>query len=296
MNMHQADEASMRIERIIARAAEKNPQAQGILAAFKPILTEKTCLLATLELPAVDCRPIDKERLSGGVPVLSQCDLFAVGDQAAAAALSLIAAIRNGMPQLVSELDGLEKEIKSDGTKLVGALRTYFRQPRETVEREAEAYRTAPAVIHIVLKYTTAVILQKRAEEIAALLNEFTWDKGYCPICGSLPAMAVIRDKEGQRCLHCSACAYEWRFSRVICPFCEKEAPDGMDFFFIDDRKQEAAFTCDSCKKYLITLNRSDNLNDYDVEVAALTLIHLDMIMQDKGFQPMTDMIWNAVS
>ena len=180
--------------------------------------------------------------------------------------------------------------------ELVETLRAYGRKPRETAEREAEAHRTAPAVVHLLLKYTAAVILQKRAEEIADLLKGFAWDKGYCPVCGAFPSMAVIRDKEGQRRLNCSTCAYEWRFSRVVCPFCEKEAPAGMDFFFIDDRRQDAAFSCDHCKRYLITLNRSDNLNDYDVEVASLTLIHLDMIMQDKGFQPMTDMIWNVFS
>jgi FdhE protein len=296
MNTQQADEAVARIERIVDQAAEKTPQAGEILSAFKPLLMDKTRLLSTLLLPAADYAGIDRQRLSSGVPVVSQCDLLAVGNQATETALSLIAAIREGMPQLAGELDILEKEIKRGGTKLVDTLRTYSEAPRETVERQAEACRTAPAVIHLLFKYTTAVILQKRAGEIVAFLKEFAWDKGYCPICGSFPAMAVIRDKEGQRWLHCSTCAYEWRFSRVVCPFCEKEAPAGMDFFFIDDRKQDAAFTCDHCRKYLITLNRSDNLNDYDVEVASLTLIHLDMIMQDKGFQPIADSIWNAFS
>ncbi len=294
MNTHHTDEAAARLERIIDQAAEKIPQARAIITAFKPILIEKARLLAKLSLPAADCTGIERERLYGGVPVVSQCDLFDVGNQAASAALTLIAAIREGMPQLTDELDVLEKEIGSEGMKLIETLRAYCRQPLETAEREAEACGTAPAVVHLLFRYTAAVILQRRAEETSALLKEFTWEKGYCPICGSLPAVAVIKDKEGQRWLHCSRCAYEWRFSRVICPFCEKESPAGMDFFYIDDRSQESAFSCDHCKKYLITLNRSDNLNDYDVEVAALALIHLDMIMQDKGFQPMTDMIWNV--
>ena len=41
-------------------------------------------------------------------------------------------------------------------------------------------------------------------------------------------------------------------------------------------------------QKYLITLNRVSDVYGQDLEAAAIGLTYLDMIMQDKGFTPMT--------
>ena len=120
------------------------------------------------------------------------------------------------------------------------------------------------------------------------------WEKGYCPVCGAHPTIAVIREKIPQRWLHCSRCGHEWRFSRMFCPGCEQESPSGLDYFYVEDRRQETAFTCNSCKRYLITLNQISDMGDHDRDVSAMSLIHLDLVMQEKGFTPMTWCEWNA--
>jgi FdhE protein len=80
----------------------------------------------------------------------------------------------------------------------------------------------------------------------------------------------------------------------VICPYCENEAQQGMNFFYVETRAQESAFTCDQCKRYLITLNRVSDLHEHDLDVSAISLTHMDIIMQEKGFIPMTVCEWNA--
>jgi FdhE protein len=292
--MKHADEAVSQKESIIANAIERYPHAREVLDAFKPIILESSRLLNTLALPKAEYGKTDKIRLQGGVPVIEQCLLFQSGDPAESIALSLIPAIGEGMPKLTAKLAKLEKHIKNGELKLAEAFHTHPSQSQEDIKRWAEAFHIQPAVINLLLRYVTMIILQKRAGEIAGFLGEFVWDKGYCPICSSFPAIAVLKDKSGRRWLHCLTCSHEWSFSRIACPYCENEAPAGMDFFFVDDRKQESAFVCDKCKKYLITLNRSDDFTDYDIEITAIALIHLDMIMQGKGFQPMANCIWNV--
>jgi FdhE protein len=292
--MKHADETVSQKERIIANAIERYPHAREVLDAFKPIILENARLLNTLELPKAEYERIDKIRLQGGVPVLSQCALLLSGDPMERIALSLIPAIGKGMPKLTDDLAKLKKHIKNGDLRLAEAFREYPRQVDAAIERWTEAFHIQPPVINLLLRYVTMIILQKRAGEIASFLGEFVWDKGYCPICSSFPAIAVLKDKSGRRWLHCLTCSHEWSFSRIACPYCENEAPAGMDFFFVDDRKQESAFVCDRCKKYLVTLNRSDDFTDYDIEVTAISLIHLDMIMQGKGFQPMANCIWNV--
>jgi FdhE protein len=67
-----------------------------------------------------------------------------------------------------------------------------------------------------------------------------------------------------------------------------------MDFFYVEKRAQEAAFSCDKCHRYLVTLNKVSDLNVHDLDVSALSLTHLDIIMQEKGFAPMVNCAWNT--
>jgi FdhE protein len=138
------------------------------------------------------------------------------------------------------------------------------------------------------------IVLQARSNGIGERIGEMGWEKGYCPICGAHPTIAVIREKIAQRWLHCSRCGHEWRYSRMLCPGCEQESPSGIDYFYVEDRRQETAFSCDACKRYLITLNQISDIGDYDRDVSAMSLIHLDLVMQEKGFTPMTRCEWNS--
>jgi FdhE protein len=104
----------------------------------------------------------------------------------------------------------------------------------------------------------------------------------------------MIKEKIAERWLHCSQCGYEWKFSRVICPYCEDEAYKETPFFFVEDKGNECAFACEKCKRYLITLTRMSDLIIRDLDISAISLTHLDIIMQEKGFQPMATCEWNV--
>jgi FdhE protein len=69
-----------------------------------------------------------------------------------------------------------------------------------------------------------------------------------------------------------------------------------MDYFYIEKKTQESAFVCDKCKKYLVTLYRAGNVFARDMDIGAISLIHMDMIMQEKGYEPMASCVWNVLS
>jgi FdhE protein len=140
----------------------------------------------------------------------------------------------------------------------------------------------------------TRVILEKRCKDWAGLIKDFTWDKGFCPICGAAPMVARIDDGIAKRWLHCSQCGNEWTFSRVICPSCENRDQKAMDYFFIEGKEQESTFVCTKCKHYLITLNKLSDLTEFHGEVTALSLVHLDVLMQEKDYLPMASTEWNT--
>lgn len=154
------------------------------------------------------------------------------------------------------------------------------------VRREALAF-----LAHCVVR----VALERQTRDWAGLLEGFAWDKGYCPICGGSPMLARIEEGIPRRWLYCSRCAHAWQFSRVICPACANDDQKSMTYYFVEDAAKESTFACDSCKHYLVTVNKVTELADFDADVAGLSLAHLDVLMQEKGYRPIADTAWNMV-
>lgn len=295
--MNGKDNGTRQLDEQIDRLIDKRPHSKNILLAFKPMLLEKSRILAGLTLSDADTGSIDILRLKGGVPVIQQTRLFLKNDPWLDLALAIIPAIREGLPAMKHEVDGLEEALKSKKIDLFD----YFDAPQDLAAAVVEGWEKEAGVSRnvsvLLLGMIGRIVLEKRAGHLIGFLKDKEWDKGYCPVCGSYPAVSIIHEKGAQRWLHCSDCGHEWRFSRVICPYCEHQAKqEGMNYFYVDGNDKEAAFICDTCKKYLITLNRLDNPGDNDPEVMAMGLSHLDALMQEKGFSPAKNCFWNRLS
>lgn len=287
------NEATARVEETLDYVAEQNPHSQAILDAFKTLMTERNRLRNDIDLKPVDTQFIDMERLKGGVPVIRQIPLFLPDDPGNAIALVLIPALAEGLPTLYADLDALKDHIVNGDIQINHYLLAFPDHGQEIIARWSKQFKIQETTLLLVVKQVTRVLLEKRAGKIVTAFPEFEWNKGCCPICGAFPAVSTIQEQTHQRWLHCADCGHEWRFSRVICPYCENEEPEGMTFFFVEDRKREMAFMCDKCNRYVITINRVDDISDYDLEIRAMGLVHLDMIMQEKGLTPMKDCTWN---
>lgn len=76
---------------------------------------------------------------------------------------------------------------------------------------------------------------------------------GFCPVCGHWPAMSYLVEKEGKKFMACLCCGSVWSFKRLKCSFCLTTDPDQLGFLNIQDDDTIAAYTCDSCRRYLKT-------------------------------------------
>jgi FdhE protein len=281
------------IDKMITQAMENFPHSREILSALKPAIMARIRIVGSLKLKDIDYRKIDQERLKGGIPIIKQTDLLTEDIPVHDIALAVIPGLKQGLQALAEELSLIEKQIIESNIDLHDYLRAYPEKAAKIVDEWASRFSVKPSTINILCATVVRIFLEKRATEIINHLQDIVWHKGYCPICGAFPSLSLIQEKGGQRWLHCSQCGHEWKFSRVICPYCEHEGQEGMTFFFVEDRNQESAIICDKCNKYLVTLNKVGDLDDRDFEVSAISLIHLDMIMQDKGYLPMTECAWN---
>ena len=286
------DERIAHIENLMDNTIERNPHCKDIVSAFRPVILERYRQVEKLTLQNMDALKIDKRKFKGGVPVIRQTTLFRDDDPWAEIALFLIPAMKLGFPNLLDDLERLEGIIKKENISIYDYFKSYPADGDTIVAGWASEFNINAAAVALLLRNITRLILEKRSQHIEWKWGN--WEKGYCPVCGTFPSIAMIKEKIAERWLHCSQCGYEWKFSRVICPYCEDKAYQEMPFFFVEDKGNDCAFACDKCKRYLITLTRMSDLIVRDLDISAISLTHLDIIMQDKGFQPMAACEWNV--
>lgn len=281
------------VKGIIDRELEKHPHHRALIEAFRPVFMARAGLFEHLKLGKTVPFTIDETRFRDGVPIAVQSSLFQSDDPWQEAVLTMVSAAKEGFPALTDDLSRFEDAVR-EGKIAVSDVFTADQAAGEPMLIAwAETFSIAPAAMSLVLQQAARVVLSIRGRAMAELLKDIPWEKGYCPICGTFPSMAIIGEKIGERRLHCSSCGHDWRFSRVICPYCEHEGQEGMNFFLIENKAQETAFTCDQCRRYLITLHRVSDINELDLDIVAMGLIHLDVIMQEKNFVPMAETYWN---
>lgn len=284
------------IEQIFERAIEQNPHAGQILKAFKPIIVKQRQLSSEAPLKGIDCSKISKEKLKAGVPAIRQIPLLGADQDLKQVTLQMAAAAKEGMPALAEGLDRFCDLIHQGKISPADYFHPGEGDKNNTAENWVKDLKITPSNASFLMNLVSRVILEQRADELTKALGSFDWEKGYCPVCGDFPSIALIEEEGGKRFLHCSSCGYDWRFTRVICPYCEFEGQQGMDYYYIENKTQESAFTCEKCKKYLVTLYRAGHLLARDMDVCAIALVHLDMIMQEKGYEPMTVCPWNSLA
>ena len=283
------------MDQIIERAVEQNPHSSNLLKAFGPILKRQRQLSESISMPKLNYSLVDKEKLRAGIPVIQQMKIFSPDDPLSEIALSLAAAVKEGMPKLAAEMDRLCELIQNGKLHLAEYFVDKSGGENQAKEHWGNDLNVSPSNASFLLSLVARVLLERRRIESTEALGALEWEKGYCPVCGEFPSIALIEEKGGKRFLHCSSCGQDWRFTRVVCPYCEKEAQQEMDYYYVENKTEESAFVCDQCKKYVVTLYRAGRLYARDMDISAISLVHLDMIMQEKGFEPMVACAWNVL-
>ncbi|WP_394699668.1 formate dehydrogenase accessory protein FdhE [uncultured Pseudodesulfovibrio sp.] len=111
---------------------------------------------------------------------------------------------------------------------------------------------------------------------------------GTCPICGSLPLISSLKEKEGFRHATCSFCRHEYRIKRIACPVCGEDDQKKLTFFTVDEEPGFRVDVCESCKTYIKTIDFR-NLDRIAVPVLDdLDSLALDYVAAGQGYKRAT--------
>ncbi|MGC9965553.1 MAG: formate dehydrogenase accessory protein FdhE [Syntrophobacteraceae bacterium] len=276
------------VKAALLKTGEENAHLKDILRAFGGIIIEQAQWKETL--PDQQCGEIgspDPALFSKGVPVTGRDRLIHLGAMWQTAVERLFPSLAEGFPKISEELGRLRTSIQ-DGSfapdLFLGAALGGREDEARAIARQAGF---DPGLLEFALVQAAKPVLEKRSEAYGALIEDLTWNEGYCPVCGSLPGLSLLRSKEGQRWLRCGFCGAEWRFLRMSCPCCEGLEPDDREVLFVEGREHERVEVCRKCNKYVVGMDVRSLFAEFIPEVAALTLLHLDVLARQRGFSPM---------
>ncbi len=271
---------------------QKRLQRLEKLAATKPTLnavcrfySELYQLFAAAEpflSVAVDLKAA-KPRQERGFPLLSGEMLQIDINPAQTFFSELLKVLRTHGQQGQDELATLQSALQADRLDLPLLLRATFERNREPLSAAAEAVQVQPALLEYCLTTTLGAALEHCREE--GLASEIkSWDHGYCPICGGLPAIAELSGEEGKKRLQCGLCGNHWAFHRLTCIHCGNTDHETLAYFTAEGETGCRVDICRKCSGYLKVVDSRERGEDLPLEIEDVATLHLDLLAAKEGF------------
>jgi FdhE protein len=124
------------------------------------------------------------------------------------------------------------------------------------------------------------VIGHASAPELQSALD--TWDHGYCPACGSWPAVAEVVG--GHRTLRCSFCAAAWELTSYACIYCGESGEAFVTAAPDEERKDRRVEVCSSCGGYLKTIDLAELSPFPLLSISDIETTDLDVAAMEHGY------------
>jgi FdhE protein len=109
------------------------------------------------------------------------------------------------------------------------------------------------------------------------------WNRGYCPACGSWPALAEVVG--GHRTLRCSFCSSAWELTTYACIYCEESGEKFVTAAPDEERKDRRLEVCSTCGGYLKTIDLSELSPFPLLSISDIETTDLDVAAMEHGYQ-----------
>jgi FdhE protein len=183
-----------------------------------------------------------------------------------------------------SGLAGAARTLSGQAGRVATLFAPFLKGQEPEVIAGAEEMGIEPRSLAFFLYHCLRPSLCECAAQLAAHLDpSLSGEQGYCPVCGSPPAIGWL-EGDGQRHLSCSFCWHMWPVNRAVCLFCGNRSQEGLLYLYSEEEKEYRIDACGSCRKYLKTVDtRVLNRQVYPAleQVASL---HLDLKAAEEGY------------
>ena len=140
-------------------------------------------------------------------------------------------------------------------------------------------------LVQTIIQATLQPFLSSYANALSASFDHENWRRGYCPVCGGSPDMAVLKPEYGARWLLCSRCDTEWLFQRLECPYCGNQNQNALAYF-TDDKGLYRLYVCEQCRTYIKAIDLRHAEGEVFLPLERVITLDLDKQGQEKGYNP----------
>jgi FdhE protein len=109
------------------------------------------------------------------------------------------------------------------------------------------------------------------------------WGHGYCPACGSWPALAEVVG--GHRTLRCSFCSSGWEMKAYACIYCGESGEPFVTAAPNEERKDRRLEVCGTCGGYLKTIDIAELSPFPLLPISDIETTDLDVAAMEHGYQ-----------
>ena len=163
-----------------------------------------------------------------------------------------------------------------DGASVVSAC---FGRDQRRVRFLAVQQGLSPDITWLVAELALApfaYLLQRRAD-IAG-----PWDRGFCPACGSWPAIVEVLG--GRHVLRCSFCAAGWELSSYRCLYCANDAETFVTAAPDPEQPGRRLQMCGACGGYVKVLEAAAPTDFPLLAIEDLASMELDMVAIERKY------------
>lgn len=247
--------------------------------------------VAAEAVPAVT--PTEAERHRQGVPLVPRAAFPAPAD--GAVRLKAVLDLVRGTA-VDAAAAAVQQQLADGRLDPEAAVRAYLAGDESFFAPHAattpEAPRLLPFALAAALTPWAVAVARSAVGEVDLTSPETVWTHGHCPVCGALPVMGELRDKEGHRIHTCSFCQTAFRVPRLHCPFCLETAHGQLGFLDAPELPGFRLHTCATCRMYIkVTDFRAMDRASWPA-MDDLESMALDMAAMDQGWRRPTLSAW----
>jgi FdhE protein len=248
--MAASEERLLLLDRRLAALRKARPELEDAIDLQEQLIRASLTSARPAEaLPFALPREHLVARLHEGVPLLH--------DQTAHVDVHFAADLFSRLVNVLQQRD--EAEVRSRLDVLVraatsGALEPQrlfseaFVQHQDHLAELASEVDVDPELMITLASQAVAPLLRAYAERLLPLverLEDVTWQRGYCLVCGAWPCLGELRGVELSHYLRCAACGTGWRWQRLACPYCNNDDHRGLQTLTVEGEQRFRISVCD---------------------------------------------------
>ena len=277
------EEVLEKLRKRIQQIKKKRPAYGEILEFYRKVKEAQVEVKASLKIDPIKFKKEWKELVSKEGFSLIQKEDFPVDIEASAKLFQALCQIgKDENPYMAERTRKIEEAVDNKKIDLKKLLKEGVKEQR--IEQVADELGLDKKVFSFLIQSSIRPSIEAGMEQLRNEIDPETWLKGYCPVCGSLPSLSLLKEEVGKRYLLCSYCSYEWRIDRLFCPFCNNKDQESLHYVFAEGEEAHRIDLCDKCHQYIETIDYR-KLEELDPVLEDLATLHLDILASQKGYK-----------